>query len=203
MKRLIVLSLFIFVILSQLVKAQEFSITPNIINETTTKEISEKTIIFENFGDSDVNVKGIEISENIKNIVSVIQRPYVIPAKSIATMKIRIDTTGLEEGPYGGIISVLTNGNSTLVFVGLDVISLEEPTGGIEDIGKILENIFPMESIQDHSYIIWYFAIGIVVVIILITILKYRKRKKKKKEKKEEAEEIYYKPQEEYRTEYY
>lgn len=68
------------------------------------------------------------------------------------------------------------------------------------------------ETNQDYSYIIWYFAIGIVVVIIIITILRYRKIKKRKRqteEKKEEKQEekkkeVYVKPQEEsYRTEYY
>jgi len=77
-------------------------------------------------------------------------------------------------------------------------------------LSNFFEAIFPMEDIENHSYIVWYFAIGVIILIIIITILKYRKRKKKKKEEKkerkeekEEAEEIYYKPQKEYRTEYY
>ena len=73
----------------------------------------------------------------------------------------------------------------------------------IENLKSMLERY--KVSVPDYSYIIWYFAIAIVVSIVIITVIKYGRKlfKKKGKEKKEETEEVYYKPQEEYRTEYY
>ncbi len=59
-------------------------------------------------------------------------------------------------------------------------------------------------KIPDYSFIIWDFAIAIILIIIGITVFKYRKKIKEalKKREKEEVEEIYYMP-EDYRTEYY
>ena len=211
MKKLVISLMFIFVISSQLVEAQEFSITPNMINETTTIEkIFDKTLDLKNTGDSDIYITAVEISGDIKNIVSVVERPSIIPPNTIKTVKIKIDTTNSVEGSYSGVISVLFNGNSSPIHVSLNVISSAGPTIDIQGLSNFFETIFPMEDIENHSYIVWYFAIGVIILIIIITILKYRKRKKKKKEEKkerkeekEEAEEIYYKPQKEYRTEYY
>ncbi|NIM47016.1 MAG: hypothetical protein GTN40_02545 [Candidatus Aenigmarchaeota archaeon] len=201
MRKLAILLLFTLIILSQLVKAQELSITPNMINETTTKKTFEKILNFENFGDSDIIIERIEISEEIRRIVFLINVSPFIPSNDKTTMTIRFDTTNLTEGSYRGVIEVLVNNTSNPIYVDLNVISSEEP------LGDIFETIFPIGEMQDHTYIIWYFTIGIIILIIIITILKYRKRRKKKKEKKEEKEgemeEVYYRSQEEYRTEYY
>jgi hypothetical protein len=81
---------------------------------------------------------------------------------------------------------------------------LQDASTKIENLKSMLERY--KVSVPDYSYIIWYFAIAIVVSIVIITVIKYGRKlfKKKGKEKKgEETEEIYYKPQEEYRTEYY
>lgn len=69
--------------------------------------------------------------------------------------------------------------------------------------GLIFGGILDEEFISDYSFIIWNFAISVVIVIIAITIIKYKKKKKKKKEKKKEEEELFLPPGEEYRTEYY
>lgn len=63
-------------------------------------------------------------------------------------------------------------------------------------------------EIPDNSYIIWDFAIAIVLMIVLLTVIKYRKKIKslfkKEEPKKEEEEVIYFKPRGgHYRTEYY
>jgi len=85
-------------------------------------------------------------------------------------------------------------------------VNLQTASTQIETIRSMLEELQEITPAADYSYIIWYFAIGIVVVIIIITVIKFRKklkRKKKERGEEEEAEEIYYKPQKEYRTEYY
>ncbi len=87
-------------------------------------------------------------------------------------------------------------------------IALQTASTQIENMISMLEELQENIPAADYSYIIWYFAIGIVVVIIIITVIKYRKKLKRKKkgkkeEEEEESEEIYYKPQKEYRTEYY
>ncbi len=174
------------------------SISPEFINETITNKIFKKIIVFENFGNSDINVNSIEISENLKDIISIVQRPYLIPPNGRGIMEIEISTIDLSEGSYDGIINVYTSeGDVNPINISLRVVSPIKPSK-------------PKETPQDYSYIIWYFAIAIVVVIIILTIWRYKKVKKKKeeekkKEKKEEEkeEEIYYRPQEEYRTEYY
>jgi hypothetical protein len=170
------------------------SLSPKYINETSTGEVSERIIILENLGDSDINIERIEISKNLENIVSIKQRPYLILPKDKATMKIEIDTTNLGEGSYNGVINVYSNETKIPVYINLEVSS------------PVIEQ---RELPENYSYIIWYFAIGVVVVIVLITILRYRKSRKKKeeekkkKEEKKPKEEAYYKQQEEYRTEYY
>lgn len=172
--------------------SEALSILPKIINETTRGMI-EKTITFENFGDSDISIKEINFSKNLEGIASIVQRPYLIPPKDKASMRISLNTTNLAGGPLKGMINIYSDGTLNPIYVNLDIIS---PTQKEETIP------------ENYSYIIWYFAIGVVAVIIVLALLKRKKKKEKKKmeaKKPEEKkkEEIYYKPQEEYRTEYY
>ncbi|NIO44915.1 MAG: hypothetical protein GTN36_05185, partial [Candidatus Aenigmarchaeota archaeon] len=92
MKKLIIL-LFAFVILSQLVEAQRLSITPTMIKETITIDrISNRTLKIENLEDYDVFITSVEISGEIKDIVSVTRKTtYLIPNGN-GTMEIKIDT---------------------------------------------------------------------------------------------------------------
>jgi hypothetical protein len=165
-------------------------VTPDAINETVT-DITEKTFEFENTKDSDINIRNIEVSDGLKNLVLIVQRPYLIPSNSKASMKIRLVASNQAEGSYIGTISIYTDEGTIPIYVNLKVMLPATP-----------ENI-------DYSYIIWYFAAGIAAVIIMLTVLRYRKISKKKKEEKKKQEEKkkkednYYKSQEEYRTEYY
>jgi len=65
------------------------------------------------------------------------------------------------------------------------------------------------ENLPDNSYIIWDFALAVVIVIVIITIFKIKGRRKKQKVKKvareePKKEEIFFEPKGgEYRTEYY
>jgi len=174
-------------------------IMPDSINETVTNTV-DKTFEFENFMDSDVNVRNIEVSDNLKDVVLIVQRPYLIPSNSKATMKIRLVATNQTEESYSGEIDVSTDQETIPIYVNLKIMSSSIPQGNIQE--NYLENI-------DYSYVIWYFAIGIVAVIIMLTVLRYRKiskknkEEKKKQEDKKKKEDNYYKSQEEYRTEYY
>ena len=166
------------------------SITPSVINETTNEPI-DKTINLENFGDSDINVNEIKVSENLENVISVIQRPYIIPQNGRSTLKLRIDATDLSEGTYSGTIGVFSDKGVNTIYVNLEV-----PHTNVS-------------NYEDYSFIIWSFAIFIVVVIVAMTVLRYKKIRKKKAEEKKKVEEqkkkedVYYNSQEEYRTEYY
>ena len=172
----------------------DFSANPDVISETVS-EITENTIELENSGDSDVNISEIIVLEDLIGVVSIVQRPYVIPPNSKSIVKIRIDPSNLPQGSYKGTISILSNKGVILVHVNLQVIPSTKT--GLK------------VNIEDYSFIIWTFATFIVVVIVTITILRYRKiRKKKSQEKKKideekKKEDTYYKSQEEYRTEYY
>lgn len=172
-------------------------ITPDSVNETVTDTV-DKTFEFENFMDSDVNVRNIEVSDNLKDFVLIVQRPYLIPSNSKSTMRIRLVATNQTEESYSGEIDVSTDQETIPIYVNLKIM----PSNTQGNNQNYLENI-------DYSYIIWYFAAGIVAVIIILTVLRYRKiskRKKdekKKQEEKKKKEDNYYKSQEEYRTEYY
>jgi hypothetical protein len=225
MKKLVVFSLLAFLILLQLARADimtdketykpeetigirlssanvltgvapnalDFSASPNVINETVS-EITENTIELENSGNSDVSISEIIVLEDVVGVISIVQRPYIIPPNSKSILKIRIDPSNLPQGSYNATISVLGNKGVIPVQVNLQVITSTK---------------IKQVSIEDYSFIIWTFAIFIVVVIVTITILRYRKiMKKKSKEKKKideekKKEDTYYKSQEEYRTEYY
>jgi len=87
-----------------------------------------------------------------------------------------------------------------------------EKRNGTAKLNFYVENEFYNETsddnnTQDYSYIIWYFAIGVVVIIIILTFLRHRKIKKKEEEKRkkieEKAKKVDIEPEEEYRTEYY
>jgi hypothetical protein len=175
--------------------SKAFTVIPNSINETLTETI-EKTFEFDNFMDSDINVRNIEVSDSLKDAVLIIQRPYLIPSNGKATLKIRIIASNATQGSYSGEIDISTDRETIPIYVDLEITL---PASTQEN---YLENI-------DYSYIIWYFAAGIVAVIILLTALRYRKISKKKKdekkkqEDKKKKEDNYYKSQEEYRTEYY
>jgi hypothetical protein len=179
--------------------SKSLAITPDAINETVTNTI-EKTFEFENFMDSDINIRNIEVSDSLKDAILIVQRPYLITSNSKAVMKIRILAANMTEGSYSGAIDISTDKETIPVYVYLKIIPSAGPGGdtGVSYPGDI-----------DYSYIIWYFAAGIVAVIITLTALRYRKVAKKKKEEskkkeeKKEKEDVYYKSQEEYRTEYY
>ena len=178
--------------------SEGFTITPNSIDEKIKKEVVERFFIFRNSRDSFVSVESVEVSDDLKPIITIIQRPYLMQPLENATMKIKIDTRKAVQGTYDGTINVNVGGAENLIYINLDISSAES-------------------EVKDYSYIIWCFAFGIVIIIVLLTILKYRKSKKKKKEGKEEKKkkeeekrkreesekEIYYKLQEEYRTDYY
>ncbi len=178
--------------------SEGFIISPIGIDEKIKKEAIERSFVFRNYRDSSVSVESVEISDDLKPIIKIIQRPYLMQPLENATMKIKIDTRKAARGIYDGTINVSVEGVEYSIYINLDVLSAE------------LE-------IKDYSYIIWGFAFGIVIIIVLLTILRYRKSKKKKKEGKEEKKkkekekrkreerekEIYYKVQEEYRTDYY
>jgi hypothetical protein len=178
--------------------SKSLAITPDKINETVTNTI-EKTFELENFMDHDINIRSIEVSDSLKDAILMVQRPYLIPSNSKATMKIRLVATNMTKGSYSGVINISTDEETIPVYVYLIVPSVG-PGGnaGVNYPGGV-----------DYSYIIWYFAAGIVAVIIILTALRYRKIIKKKKEEKRKQEEKikkednYYKSQEEYRTEYY
>jgi len=171
--------------------SKSLAITPDIINETVTNTI-EKTFEFENFMDSDINIRNIEVSDSLKDVILIVQRPYLITSNSKAMMKIRILAANMTEGSYSGVIDISTDKETIPIYVNLKIMPSASPQGNI-----------------DYSYIIWYFAIGVVAVIVALTVLRYRKVAKKKKEEskkkeeKKEKEDVYYKSQEEYRTEYY
>jgi hypothetical protein len=172
----------------------DFSANPDVINEIVS-ETTENTIELENSGSSEVNISEIIVLEDLVGVVSIVQRPYTIPSNSKSIVKIRIDPSNLAQGSYKGTISILSNKGVIPIQVNLQVIP--SATTGLK------------MNIEDYSFIIWTFAIFIVVVIVAITILRYRKiRKKKSQEKKKidqekKKEDAYYKSQEEYRTEYY
>jgi hypothetical protein len=179
--------------------SKSLAITPDTINETVTNTI-EKTFEFENFMDYDINIRNIEVSDSLKGVILIVQRPYLITSNSKAMMKIRILAANMTEGSYSGVIDISTDKETIPVYVYLKIIPSAGPVGNTQE--NYLGNI-------DYSYIIWYFAAGIVAVIITLTALRYRKIIKKKKEEKKKQEEKkkkennYYKSQEEYRTEYY
>jgi len=179
--------------------SKAFVITPDIINETVTNTI-EKTFEFENFMDSDINIRNIEVSDSLKDVISIVQRPYLIASNSKAMMKIRILAANATESSYSGAIDISTDDEAIPVYVYLKIMPSAGPGGdaGTSHPGDI-----------DYSYIIWYFAAGIVAVIITLTALRYRKiikknkEEKRKQEEKKKKENTYYRSQEEYRTEYY
>lgn len=83
---------------------------------------------------------------------------------------------------------------------------LADANSKISQLEVIINGLY--NEIPDNSFIIWDFAIAIIVMIILLSIIKYRKKIKdlfkKEKPKKKEEEEIYFKPRGgHYRTEYY
>jgi hypothetical protein len=169
-------------------------ITPDSINETVTNTV-DRTIEFQNFMDSDINVRSVEVSDSLKGFVSIVQRPYLIPSNGKSTMRIRLIATNKTGESYSGEIDVSTDQGNIPIYVNLKTMPSSPRVNNQESI--------------DYSYVIWYFAAGIVVVIIILTVLRYRKiskrkkEEKKKQEDKKKVEDNYYKSQEEYRTEYY
>lgn len=72
----------------------------------------------------------------------------------------------------------------------------------------VVSNLY--QNVPDYSFVIWYFALAVVVVIVGLTVFKIKTRRKKQKVKKvivkkeEPKEEIFFEPKGgEYRTEYY
>jgi hypothetical protein len=178
--------------------SKAFTIVPNNINETLNETI-EKTFEFENFMDYDINVINIEVSDSLKDAVLIVQRPYLIPANDKSIMRVRLVATNQTESSYSGEIDVSTDLETIPIYVNLKIMPSANTQGNNQN---HLENM-------DYSYIIWYFAAGIVAVIIILTVLRYRKiikrkkEEKKRQEDKKKREDNYYKSREEYRTEYY
>jgi len=83
----------------------------------------------------------------------------------------------------------------------------EEASDKFTELETEVNNLY--DNLPDNSYIIWDFAVAIVIVIIIITAFKIKGRRKKQKIKKAvkeepKKEEIFFEPKGgEYRTEYY
>lgn len=84
----------------------------------------------------------------------------------------------------------------------------QEASSDFNDLETEVNNL--RAQTPDYSYIVWYFALAVVVMILTIASIKVKTRKKKSKKEKKEApkeeqpEEVYFEPKGgEYRTEYY
>ena len=82
---------------------------------------------------------------------------------------------------------------------------LEEADTKLSQLRNTISELY--SKLPDYGFIIWDVAIIVVIIIIAITVFKYRNKirqlLKREKKKAGEVEEVYIKPKEEYRTEYY
>jgi hypothetical protein len=167
-----------------------FSTSINIIDEKMKSEVIYKNVNIENLMEYNIGIDKVEISDDLENIVSIAQRPYVIEAKGTGIAELKIDTSSLPGGVYSGSVTFISKDVRTVIPVRLEINS-------------------GVQSLEGNSYIIWYFAIGIVVAIVIITVVRYRQLKKRRLEelrrakKAEPKKDIFSETKDEYRTQYY
>jgi FtsP/CotA-like multicopper oxidase with cupredoxin domain len=198
MKKLVILSLLTFLILLQLARA----------DITTDKETykPEETIDIRLSSANDITEVALYIINPIGtqefSETSMVNNQFWEYNYTLGTNAINGTYVINMIASEGGSLSE----NSTKFYFSknFDVVTTSDFSANPDVINETVSEIT-----EDYSFIIWTFAIFIVVVIVTITILRYRKiRKKKSQEKKKideekKKEDAYYKSQEEYRTEYY
>jgi len=99
-------------------------ITPNIISELTiSNKILEKSFSLENSAEN-INVTNliINVSDPLKNMVSITSRPTFIQAKNKGEVKARVSTVNLSEGRYSGTIDFFSQVGDVQATISIEIV---------------------------------------------------------------------------------
>jgi hypothetical protein len=97
-------------------------VTPSTISQTTIQgKIIEKNITIDNSANIDT-VLFVNVSDSMKNIVTIVSKPETIQPQSKGQMKIKISTASLSERTYTGTIDLQSRIGSAQVSISLEIV---------------------------------------------------------------------------------
>lgn len=109
------------------VPGQEFSVSPSYFSVITIADkIIEKEFTLENGADVTATYIIVDIPDELSDIVSVKSKPSSISANGADILELEIDTTGLDEDTYSGIIDISSSVGEASI------------TGTIEVVGDLI-----------------------------------------------------------------